>query len=368
MKENVKENIKPIIFVVIVLFLTAISAYPQLKFGGRVIEVVDGKTCVVELPSGRLTVVLQYIEVPDPEQPLHETVKNHLKSLVLDKRVELMPNGVVSTRTFGRLYVKGVDVSQQMLRDGAAWYSVTERSGLVDDEKIIYQDNENQAKAEKRGVWGVAGLKPVWEYRAEKEARQKQLERDALTRQTVVTNASRNKNLQREPVKSQIEMWADVGSASQYDQPFGVGGLRAGYDPLARVGHISTPSIYLDFPTAGFFKQVDSRLFYLYKGDKTKVEDGVYVIGFITTSKNYMFVNSNNLTVTADAERIALGKARRFYRQNGTSVSELLLYKVTRAQLVKFAKAKTVSLQLGAHKGAISNESLTLINNLLKAS
>ena len=167
MKESFKENIKPFIFIVIVLFLTAISAYPQRKFAGRVVEVVDGKTCVVELPSGKLTVVLQYIEVPDPEQPLHDTVKAHLTNLVLDKKIELMPLGVIKNRTIGRLYVKGVDVSQQMLRDGAAWYSVAERSGQDEDESLVYQDNENQARSEKRGVWGVADLKPVWEYRAE---------------------------------------------------------------------------------------------------------------------------------------------------------------------------------------------------------
>ena len=28
--------------------------------------------------------------------------------------------------------------------------------------------NEAQAKAEKRGVWGIEGLKPAWEFRAEK--------------------------------------------------------------------------------------------------------------------------------------------------------------------------------------------------------
>src|SRR5690349_1615860 len=127
MKESIKENWKPVVFIVVVLVLTAISAYPQRKFTGRVVEVTDGKTCVIQLPAGRLTAVLQYIEIPEPEQPMYSEVKAHLEKLVLDKTVEFLPRGVMKDRTIGQLMVKSVDVSQQMLRDGAAWYSVAER-------------------------------------------------------------------------------------------------------------------------------------------------------------------------------------------------------------------------------------------------
>src|SRR5690606_17613651 len=117
-----KESLVGAIFIVIVLILTAISAYPQRKFGGRVVEVIDGKTCVIELAAGRVTAVLQYIEVPEQEQPLYQEVKDHLQKLVLEKQVEFLPRIVMKDRTVGQLLVKGVDISQQMLRDGAAWY------------------------------------------------------------------------------------------------------------------------------------------------------------------------------------------------------------------------------------------------------
>jgi endonuclease YncB( thermonuclease family) len=366
------KNLKPVIFIVIVLFLTAISAYPQRKFGARVIEVIDGKTCVLQVPGGKLTVLLQYIEVPDPDQPLFNTVKQHLEGLVLDKAVEFMPRGVIRDRTVVRLFVKNVDVSQQMLRDGAAWYSVLERSSQDEDESLLYRDNEAQAKTEKRGVWGI-NLQPSWIYRAEKAALQKMKEEEAA--RAAVKNAAvqetpkpKKKVVQPKQVTPQVELWADVGGANQYDQPLGVSGLRAGYDPAMKVGHISTPSIYLDFPNAGLLQKVDSRLFYLYKGDKANVEDSVYVIGFIATAKDYMFVNSNSLTITADAQRFALGNARRFSRQDGTAVKELLLYQITRAQLLKMVKARRIGVQIGDHRGGISTESLAVINKLLGAS
>ncbi len=365
------KDIKPLLFIVIVLVLTAISAYPQRKFGGRVIEVIDGKTCVIQMGSGKLTAVLQYIEIPEPEQPLYGMVKDHLQALILDKPVEFLPRGVMKDKTVGQLLVKGVDVSQQMLRDGAAWYSIPEKSGQNEAEGLSYQDNEIQAKKENRGVWGVPDLKPSWEYRAEKEALRQQQEKEAIERMKFVRELQKQNRpvVQRQQSVPQVEMWADVsGGNNSFDQPMGLGGLRTGYDPARKMGHISTPSIFLDFPKADFLRKPESRLFYFYKGDKTKIEDSLYLVGFVVTSKEYKFAKSNNLTITADSQRVILGKAKRFFRQNNAYVEELLIYKITRAQLMKIAKAERIGVQIGSYSGVISNESLMFINNLLNAS
>ncbi len=369
MKESFKENLKPFIFIAVVLFLTAISAYPQRKFAGMVTEVIDGRTCVVQMSGRKVTVVLQYIEIPDPAQPLYQTVKDHLQKLVLGKTVEFLPRIVMKDRTAGQLLIKGVDISQQMLRDGAAWYSIPEQSGQDPAESLVYIDNESQAKAEKRGVWSRTDLQPSWEFRAEQAAIQRRKDAEAAKQAAFVREMeSRKKVPVRPQVMPQMEMWADVGGANDFDQPLGFGGLRAGYDPTDRIGHISTPSIYLDFPNSNFLQKVDSRLFYLYRGDKTNIEESIYVVGFIITAKNYQFVKSNNLIISADSQKFALGKAKRFTRENMNSVSELLIYKIKRAQLLQIVKAEKIGVQLGAHKGGISADSLMMINNLLNAS
>jgi endonuclease YncB( thermonuclease family) len=371
MKKNIKENWKPVVLIVVTLVLTAISAHPQRKFAGRVVEVVDGKTCVIALPAGRVTAELQYIEIPDPDQPLYQSVKEHLQKLVLDKKVEFLPRGVMVDRTVGQVFVGGVDVSQQMLRDGAAWHSIPEKSGQDSTQSLVYQDNETQAKTEKRGVWGVPDMKPVWEFRIEQAAlRQKQKEEEARRNSFVndKQQARRKPPLPKPQPAPQAELWAEVGGASQYEQPLGFGGMRGGFDPASRRGHISTPGIFLDFPKADFLQNIESRLFYLYQGDKKNIEDGTYVVAFLATAKDFRFIKSNNLTITADAEKIALGKAKRFFRQNGSAVQELLLYKITRADLLKIVKAEKIGVQIANYKGGISSESLAYINNLLKAS
>ena len=81
-KEFNRENLKPVIFILIVLILTVVTAYPQRKFGGTVVEVVNGKTAVIQLSTGnKVTVILQFIEIPEAEQPLYQTVKEHLGAL-----------------------------------------------------------------------------------------------------------------------------------------------------------------------------------------------------------------------------------------------------------------------------------------------
>ena len=63
-----------------------LTAFSQRKLSGKVVEVIDGKTAVVEIgTSGKLKVVLQYIEIPEPEQPLHGWLKSIWKNLLLGK-------------------------------------------------------------------------------------------------------------------------------------------------------------------------------------------------------------------------------------------------------------------------------------------
>jgi hypothetical protein len=67
----------------------------------------------------------------------------------------------------GRLFIGDVEINKQMLRDGAAWFNDPESDGWGRE----YQEIETLAKNEKRGVWGVEGLKPAWEFRAQEYAK-----------------------------------------------------------------------------------------------------------------------------------------------------------------------------------------------------
>ena len=70
------------LFLILVVSLFAPrSAMSQIRYSGKVLDVIDGKTVLLELPSGKMRVILQYIDVPEPDQPLNKIVINHLADL-----------------------------------------------------------------------------------------------------------------------------------------------------------------------------------------------------------------------------------------------------------------------------------------------
>ena len=131
------KNSTPILLLAITLTFT-ISGFSQRMFSGRVVDVIDGKTFVLEAESGKLTGTIQYIEVPEPEQPLNRIVRDHLQKLVLGKTIVFLPTGLTPKAAVGKAYIDGVDLGQQLVRDGAAWHLPVDLSGQEPAESEVY--------------------------------------------------------------------------------------------------------------------------------------------------------------------------------------------------------------------------------------
>jgi endonuclease YncB( thermonuclease family) len=384
-KEFNRENLKPAAFIVVVLLLLAVSAYPQRKFGGKVVEIVDGKTAVIQVPTGgRVTVVLQFIEIPEAQQPLRQTVKEHLEKLVLGKTVEFLPRRLSTTESVGQVFLGGVDVSLQMLRDGAAWYSLPEKNGQDAREREAYQTMETQAKTEKRGVWSIENNKPAWEFRAEMRARaleqerskraQEQAKRDAERTQAdrdALTNALRSKDFAaRATVKTkvnatrQLDMWSSVSNSANANEIATGNGLLTGSVPNAGVGYVMTAGDFYDFAGAGATAKVESRSLYIYSSGQTINGNG-YVIGFLAQAEKFSFADANNLTITADKQKLNLGKAYRMTKETPYGTQEMLLYKTDAKTLTKIANAKNIEVRLGNYSGKLDDNYQLRIKNLL---
>ena len=142
-----------ITFFAILMFVA--SAAAQLTIPGEVVDVIDGKTVLVAIPGSKVKVELQYIDVPEQGQQLSDTVTAHLRSLVIGKSVEYRPQVLLKDRAIGRLTIKNIDISQQMLRDGAAWHKPIDSSGQERAEFDIYASTEAAAKQERIGVWSI---------------------------------------------------------------------------------------------------------------------------------------------------------------------------------------------------------------------
>lgn len=368
MSENFKENIKPFIFIIIVLALTAITAHSQRKFGGTVTEVIDGKTCVIQLQSGKVTVVLQYIEIPEPEQPLYQTVKDHFQKLVLEKQVEFLPRIVMNNRTVGQLLVKGVDISQQMLRDGAAWYSVPEKSGQDQTESRLYQENETQARGEKRGVWGVENLKPSWEFRAEQVALQKRQQEESAKKAAFIAEMQNQKQRVTQPRRAapETQMWADVKEQKMPTGANTIGGLLVSNDPSGKFSIVATPSFRLyvgekDAP------EMTIGIGYFYADAGARGVKSEYLIAVESESPKAVFLKENSLVITADKQKIVIGKAKHAMRKNEDGVKEILTYFIKRDVIEKIADAENVEYKIGSYSGTVGVNIQTLLQNLLNS-
>src|SRR4029453_9361783 len=108
--------------------LLAPAAFAQASLTGRVIEAIDGRTIVLETSAGKITAQVKNLELPEPNQPLFAVTRDCLSKLVGDKFVEFKLSRLDRGTTIGRVMVDGVDLSLQMIRDGAAWHEPRETS------------------------------------------------------------------------------------------------------------------------------------------------------------------------------------------------------------------------------------------------
>lgn len=349
-----------------VTILCVASAFSQYKFEGVVVEVADGKTVVIDLgQSKRLIAELQGIEVPEPEQELHVTVVEHLQKLLLGKQVQFYPGGWTLPKIKGQLVSSGVDVSQQMLRDGAAWYAP---GGRLDYEHI-YKTSEAQAKMEKRGVWAVKNLKPAWEFRLEKEAVRikKQKEEEERLAQEEEKNtkaryaAAKNKSgvsAEQASQKLGIELW-------DFNLPIGNGlDLIYKYNEAANRSLVSTPLMMSVLQDGKVAHQVIFAAGYGFDGQEIKKGGGVFriAVGDVSTEKD--FLRRNGVSVyTAKNQKLNFGKAE----IRVTKDAEVAVYTASRRSLEQLAAADEPVLHIGKHRKVLDKTVLNVLRKILDA-
>ncbi len=366
-----------LIFLAILTLISSNAAFAQTRVGGIVVEILDGKTVIIQTSnSSKLTAELQYIEVPEAAQPLHQIAKDHLQALVLDKKIEFRARGLSQTKTIGQLLLNGVDVSQQMIRDGAAWYAVLQKGAQDRSESVIYQNNEVQAKNEKIGVWSIADLKPSWEIRAEALENQRRQERIASEKaaaeagKMAESTSAKPKPVIRRQLNSESQLWA--GSAQEFgklpENVSNVGGLMVGYNPVSKIGVVGTPLLKIEIADKDGSQAVGIGIAYIYRDGAVKGRESFYLASIESETGDFKFLKFNDLTVTADNQKIVVGKAKRGARQNDFSVKEILVYDIKRSVLTKIANAKNVQLKVGNYSGKLSENIQTMLLNLLKIS
>ena len=102
------------------------------------------------------------IDTPESRQPYGQRAKQALSDLVFNQQARVVVQDTDRYgRTVGRVYVGSLDVNAEMVKQGAAWVY---RQYLKDQSLLAI---EQQAKAAKRGLWGLPEAErcPPWDWR-----------------------------------------------------------------------------------------------------------------------------------------------------------------------------------------------------------
>lgn len=365
--------------ILIIILIASLDAFSQRSLSGKVVEVIDGKTAVVEIgTSGKLTVVLQYVEIPEPEQPLHDLVKEHLAKLIMGKPATVVPKGVVNSSTVARLFVDGTDVSQQMIRDGAAWFALPEKTKKSGAETEIYLSNEAQARAEKRGVWSIAELKPAWQFRAEKRERERaeelaRFEEIKKQNQEKYQKVSKEKPPPPAAVFSNFEMWKSGRTATMWDdvqfymqeRVYNESGLVVSHVQQYNLSFILTKDVALNLSGETSAPKVICGVAYVRRKADKDGDREFFGIGCKSEAAKESFKKSNELKFTLDGKTKNGGKAIHLGRQSNERFDEMLVYVLDRETFIKIASANSAQMKLGDFSGALPSNFHSMIKELV---
>jgi len=129
---------------------------------GRVVGITDGDTLTLLVDREQIRIRLAQIDAPESDQPYGKNAKAALSALAFGKqaRVEVVDIDRYG-RTVGEVFVDGIDVNYEMVREGHAW-AYTKYSHTTE---II--ELENGARAAKKGLWALPEnqREPPWLWR-----------------------------------------------------------------------------------------------------------------------------------------------------------------------------------------------------------
>ena len=152
---------------------TSAAAVKAASLFGKVIEVNSGDVITIYNLNRPVRVRLMGVDAPEMNQSFGDVAKKHLTDLVFEKSVLVEYAGIGSDSSLtGRVLLNDADIGAQMIRDGVAWFDSVSGNRLSANDREVYQQSEQAARTEKRGLWQQENPVAPWEFvRAEKMRR-----------------------------------------------------------------------------------------------------------------------------------------------------------------------------------------------------
>ena len=142
-----------------IIVLSPRSAVPSDAVVVLCERVIDGDSLVVQQDGQSVEVRLEGIDCPEFDQPYRNEAKAFTAALCRNKQLHMQ---AVARDKYGRLvvrlFVDGQEVNAELVNAGLAWQYG--RAGRLSWE-------ENQARADKMGIWSQPQPIPPWEWRTQ---------------------------------------------------------------------------------------------------------------------------------------------------------------------------------------------------------
>jgi len=134
---------------------------------GKVVKVVDGDTIyVLDDALTQHKIRLEGIDAPEKNQPYGLASRKHLGTLVGGKTVTIeYSKHDRYGRIVGKVVINGVDACLQQIKAGLAWHYKKYENEQEPQDRTAYAQAENQARAERIGLWRDNNPRPPWEFR-----------------------------------------------------------------------------------------------------------------------------------------------------------------------------------------------------------
>ena len=177
----------------VLICFTAVAAAATLQ--AKVVEVPTGNTLVVSNTNRSVRIRLKAVAPPEAGQPFSDAARDHLRALLLEQTVMVDYTHLADRYLEARVFLNGVDIGSQMLRDGAAWYDHATDYELTDSDRDLYAQCEQAARTEKRGLWQDESPVAPWEYRRIQQAKLDEITYGKSTLQTKASLSTGKKTL-----------------------------------------------------------------------------------------------------------------------------------------------------------------------------
>ena len=132
---------------------------------GKVVEVNSGDVITISNLNRPVRVKLMGVDAPEMNQVFGDVAKKHLSDLVFEKSVLVEYAGIAADSSLtGRVLLNDADIGAQMIRDGAAWFDSSNGNRLSPTNREVYEQSEQAARNEKRGLWQQENPVAPWEF------------------------------------------------------------------------------------------------------------------------------------------------------------------------------------------------------------